>query len=306
MENRIEIKKRSAEGVVVWRIDGQNVTPNTVIAPERGITVLVTVDGESQTTSKECVANSLVNPGKGKKLLGGNKPYERCEIYAFDQSSEFEAEWGLGGPTAIACRDVEIGVDCTAVAFGTYRYKIESFIAFKNAIPLDKSGVVTRNTVREFLRNETTDIIRAYLAAKIAGKDLRDCGKFFGTYQEELMEALNEKLNAKGINVYSFGISRLAFGPEHEALLKAANKVKGGNYLNHLMNEGESENIDLEAKRAHDVTIPLMNAQNGIRQGNNSDRGERSSGSKCICPRCNTINEAGAIYCSRCGEKLHK
>ena len=301
MDNRIVIKKRSSEGVVCWRVKANEVTPNTVIVPDKGITVLVTIDGITQPMDREYVVYSLFNPGKGKKMFGGNKPYSSCEIYAIDRSSEFQSEWGLGGPNAIPCRDMEMGVDCTAVCFGSYRYKIENFVNFKNAIPLDKNGAVTRDAIREFLRTETTDVIRAYLSSKIAGKNLPDCAKYFGAFQEDLKEEINRRLDSKGLTVYSFGIERLTYSPEHMAAVNAANKAKETNFVNHIVNKGVSEDIDLDAKRVSNIIVPLKNAENGDAKDVQS---KKENGRH--CPRCYTENPADALYCSKCGEKLIK
>lgn len=309
MDKRIEIKKRSSEGVVVWRVEAADVTPNTVIAPERGITLVITADGTTKVLARENLMNSLFNPGKKKKLIGGNKPYKHCEIYAVDQSSSFEAEWGLGGPTAIPCCDSEIGVDCTAVAFGTYTYTIGDSLGFRTAMQLDKHGVITREEIREFLRSETTGLIRAHISAQIGGKDWKSWPTDYTDMLAILKKEINKQLDSKGLEVTNVSIMKLSYDAKQQAVRERVGAVKAEVYIKKIENSGKRDDVDVATGYVSGVVVPIINAEKGIAPGagtaKKNDASKSDDAPKTIrCPRCDTENPVGAIYCSRCSQRL--
>ncbi len=156
--NVIEIRKRSSEEVACWKVDAAKLTPNTVIELESGLMAMLKVDGVLKMLSRsKATVFSVFNPGKEKKMLGGNKPYDKAEIVALDLSSEFTAEWGLAGEMAVPCFDKELNIPATAVAFGEYAYKIENQYDFLNAFSFDEEGEIKRESIREFLRTETAE-----------------------------------------------------------------------------------------------------------------------------------------------------
>lgn len=303
MDHQIEIKKRSNEGVVCWRVNADKLTPNTEIIPDKGLTVFVTVDGETKMMlGRSYIVNALFHPGKGKKMVGGNKSFDKFEIYALDQASEFEAEWGIGGATAIPCRDFELDIDCTAVAFGKYRYKIESFANFKNSLNF-ASGEITEDDVREFLRTVTTEIIRGRLAAGLVGRPLE---KFdLAGCQAATLSDINKRLSAHGLTVSAFSIENLSYDRAHALLRAQLNGAKAGVAIGKVVNEGRRDDIDVEAKRVNEVVVPTMNAQGNLnRSVNEPAKAYTPTRGVIICPRCHTENEGDAIHCKKCGEKL--
>ena len=299
---KIEIRKRSSEDIACWKINEANITPNSEIETAGGVTVFLRVNGEMGVHSNgTATVYSILNPGKKTKLFGGNKAYEKVELYAIDQSSEFNAEWGLAGDMAIPCVDKELGVDCTAVAFGNYYYKIENYANFINALPFNKKGEISRSEIREFLRNETAGVIKAYLASQITGKDIKSCQADLADYCEELKEKINRQLYSKGLTVYTFVISKLGYDPSHEAVRKTFDGTKLGVKLNKIENVGRMDDIAVERARA-DIALDFIKAEKG---GNNNAETKEATPAYVYCSRCGEKNE-GANYCKKCGEKLNK
>ncbi|NCA92881.1 zinc-ribbon domain-containing protein [bacterium] len=306
-KGKLEIKKRSSEEIVCWHVEGEEITPNTVLESGAGITLLVKAEGKT----KVCMKNSttvyaLFNPGKETKLLGGNKPYGDCQIYAIDQTSEFCAEWGLAGADAIPCTDSEYGVDCTAVAFGKYFYKIDNFYNFTNALSCENSGKITRDDVREFLRAETSGVIKGYLSGELAAKGVKACHASISRYAEELTEEINRKLENKGITVYSFVILQLDYDARYKAQRGAINDTKMFVNLKKTANDGSRDDIEVEALKASNVVIPVVRAINDVEKNKKLDGNVNTDEGFVFCSRCGEKNSKKSNYCQKCGEKLHK
>ncbi len=296
MEHKIEIGKRTGESLACWRVNADAVAPNTVLAPADGILLVVKVGGVSKIKSGTPVTVfGLFNPGKEKKLLGGNKPYGDCEIYAIDQSSSFSAEWGLGGPTAMPCRDPDLNAECKAVAFGEYGYKIENFVAFINSVPF-RGDVISRDDIREYLRGETTPVIRSVLAGPVMQKGVEACAANLGALSSRALDEINARLNPKGIRVESFSISRIDYDGEHRAMRERLNDTRIRNAIRKEENAGKRDDIGVEAMEVNEVKVPLIDAMNG-----NSPREKRET---VVCPRCSERNDGSANYCRKCGAKL--
>lgn len=302
--NKIQIQKRSAEEVACWRVDAEGVCPNTKIETDGGITVVVRVDGKIGIQMKsEATVLSLIEPGKNTKLFGGNKPYDKVEIFAIDQSSEFNAEWGLAGDLAIPCIDKEFGVDAKAVAFGDYFYKIENYNTFINSLPFNKKGEITRDGVREFLRGESSGIIKAYLSGELMGKDIRSCQAKLADYCEDLKENINRKLYTKGVTVYNFVISKLSYEPQHEAKRKALGDAKINVAINHVGNTGKLDDLDV-VRKAADIDIDYIRANKAPAEPIDRAPKAPASAEYVYCSRCGERNVKGTNYCGKCGEKL--
>lgn len=302
---KIEIKKRNFEELVCWKICGEDIAPNTVLESENGITLLVNADGKS----KVCMKNSttvfgLFNPGKTTKLIGGSKPYESCEICAIDQTSEFDAEWGLGGVNAIPCQDKEYGVDCSAVAYGNYYYKVDDFFNFYNSVPFGNNGELTKGDIREFLRSETTGIIKNYLASELMKKGVKTCQANISLYSAEIMEEINKHLESKGITVYNFVILKLDYEPRYKAQRAAINDTKMFVNLKKVANDGSRDDISVESEKTSKVIVPLVRAVNDIEHKNKE---KTDSGNEYVfCSRCGEKNNKPSNFCYKCGEKLNK
>ena len=303
--NKIQITKKNAKDVACWRVDAKEVTPNTQIETDGKLTVVVRA-GEKFGVQFKPVATvySLLEPGKTTKMFGGNKPYDKIEIYAVDQSSEFNAEWGLAGEQAIPCVDKEFGIDTKAVAFGNYFYKIENYNHFISVLPFDAKGEITREVVREFLRAETSGIIKGYLSAEISGKDLRACQGNLAQYSEELKEKLNRKLYSKGITLYNFVITKLSYEPQHEAKRKMLGDVKMNVVINHVGNKGRLDDLEVDRKQA-DIDIDYIKALK-TPQEEKQAAPQAAAREFVFCSRCGEKNVATNNYCNRCGEKLLK
>lgn len=313
-ENIVEIKKR--DGVACWKVALDELTPNTAIYLDKGLTAIIKVDGVSRTISKSVDSvNGVINPGKSKKHIGGNKSYDKFEIYVIDQSSEFDAEWGLGGEMAIPCKDGDFsGMDYKAVAFGRYYYKVANFVSFITNVQFDNTGKVTREKIREMLRAETAGIIKAYLTSQISGKDLKNCQSKTAEYVEELKAKINRHLDSKGLEVYNFAIESLSYDPRHEAERRALSNVVSDDVLVNVKCKTTDRVTDSEAKRVEKVIIPLQKAYNGdpdkkyeaelahIRESSRMQN--RVDNDYKYCPACGCKNKTSNKFCTNCGEKL--
>lgn len=298
-KNLLEINGRGDE-IVSWRVDTEDVTPNTTLAPGKGIMLLVKVDGVNKTKSGTPITMyGLFHPGKNNKLIGGNKPYEKCEIVAIDQSKEFSAEWGLGGADAISCNDPLLGIPSELVAFGKYYYKIENYYDFVNAFNVE-NGVLTRSKVREVLRDKTSNLFKGVLAPELADgiekayARLKDINK-------RLTKELNNLLNSMGLTVETVMVQRIDFSPEFKLIHTEFNYTIIDNRLKAIRNEGKRDDISVDASFVDSVAVPLIDAQNGTVNQPRQYRADRDSRSD----RADRDGKDDFIYCSKCGAKLH-
>lgn len=300
----LEIKKRNSEEVACWTVDATGVAPNTLVDNAERVTLILKVDGVSKiTAASSFTPNGLYNPGKNTKLFGGTKPYENIEIIAIDQSSEFFAEWGVAGPDAIPFFDVDNGVDCKVVSFGKYYYKIVDFHAFVSTFAFDAKGEISRSNVREYLRTETAGIIKSYLTSAIANKDLRECQGQIADYCEDIKQAVNKRIECKGIEIYNFTISKLSYDLEHERKRSAIDNARMEVNINRVTNEGKKDDISVQDAAA-DVQVKLIDAHGRANaQGQAKVDVAQNEAIPVFCPRCGTKNE-NARFCKSCGEKL--
>ena len=305
MGNTIKIGKRSTEEVACWRVKTDTLTPNTeIIIGDDGVTALVTIDGVTRVCTKgKTTVYSMFNPGKQKKLIGGNKNYAEYDVLAIDQSSEFMAEWGLAGSNLISGKDFELDIPCEFVAVGQYRYKIENFVGFARAFALE-GGVLTRDDIRESLRTETTAIIKNYLSAKLLAFKFEDCLANLEKYSAAILEEINARLANKGLTVYGFTISRIDYTEQHKIKRQQLHNVKASNAVNKAINEGRRDDISVEEMEAKRVVIPLIHAKNGSYPEKKQEAEDHKTEERIItCPRCGERN-VNNNYCHKCGEKL--
>ena len=302
---KLVIKKRTTEEIACWKVPAEGVCPNTVIESESGITLLINVEGESKMTAKNSViVNSLVNPGKTTKLFGGKKPYQSCEIYAIDMSTEFKSEWGLAGPGAIPCYDAEFEVDAKAVCFGEFFYNIDDFFAFTKCLPLGEKNEISRDDVREYLRSQTTGVAKSYLAGKLAGRDIKDCQAKLSDYSNDIKDQLNKHFDSKGITIHTFLVSNLDFEPTHKMYRDKLKETKIGVKIKGVENEGRRDDISVDKERS-EIGIGIIKAIKGT-DGDNGSDGAKPAAKKIFCSRCGEANDSSVNYCYKCGEKLHK
>jgi membrane protease subunit (stomatin/prohibitin family) len=295
----IEINKRSSEEIACWKVEVGELTPNTQIVVQQGVTAVIKINGQTKLlVGGSALANSLMNPGKGAKLFGGNKPYESVEIFAIDQSSEFFAEWGLAGNMAIPCYDAENDVHASAVAFGEYRYKIDNFVNFIGSMTFDKDNTITRSEIREFLRATSAGVIKSYLSAALAEMSVRECQANVGEIATDIKEAINKALDAKGLTVYEFVILKISYDKAHEAVLGVIDGAKLGVKVKKIENDGRLDDVKVD-KAASEVEIGLIMANKGAAPAEPKEK------EYVFCSRCGHKNELGN-YCSKCGEKLNK
>lgn len=298
---KIQIKKRSSEEVVCWRVDSEGVCPNTQIETDGNITVVVKVGNETgiQMGSLATV-HGLLNPGKTTKMFGGNKPYEKIDIFAIDQSSEFNAEWAIAGEFAIPCVDPDHGVDCFAIAYGEYCYKIINFNTFLSTLSLDNNGEITRDFVREYLRNETTGIIKAYLTGEINRSNIKDCQARMDEISEELKEKINRNLEVKGLSVYNFTVMKLSYDLRHAAIRGIVDDEKMKVTIKKIGNDGKLDDVAVDRARA-DIALDFYKAEKELEEAKN----KKGDVEYVFCSRCGEKNVMGN-YCKKCGEKLNK
>ena len=298
----IEINKRSSEEIACWKLDTMEITPNTTINVQQGITAVIKIDGVTKLLSGASkLANSLLNPGKGAKLFGGNKPYESVEIYVVDQSTEFFAEWGLAGNMAVPCYDEENDVHANAVAFGEYHYRIDNFVNFIGTMSFDKNNAITRSEIREFLRATSAGIIKSYLSAALAENSIRECQANVGEISADIKDAINKALDSKGLTVYDFVILKISYDKNHEAVIGKIDNAKIDVRVKKITNDGSLDDVKV-AKAASEVDIGIINALNNKPQQPTVVKSETKI---VYCSRCGEKNEGGN-YCSKCGQKLNK
>lgn len=299
---KLVVKKRSNQEIACWKVETEGICPNTVVESDAGLTLLVNVEGMNKVSAKRSfIMNSIVNPGKNAKLIGGKKPYTDCEIFAIDMSTEFVSEWGLGGAHAIPCFDAEFDVDAKAVCFGEFSYKIDDYFSFVRALPIGEKGEITRADVREYLRAETTNVVKGYITGKLAGRDIRECQAKLGNYSEEIKSILNDHFQTKGMTVQTFGMTKLDYEPAHLAHREDLKKAKIDVTIKGVVNEGRRDDISVERERSQ-IDIDLIRAQRGAAPSTEDKKPQQ----KVFCSRCGEANAASDNYCCRCGEKLHK
>ena len=302
----LEITKRASDkmnAVACWRVNAEGATPNTEVVNENGFTLNVRIDNVSKrTSSKLFTLNELLNPGKKTKLFGGNKPYGSVEIIVADQDSDFNAEWGFGGPTAIKAIDRELGgIACTIRAYGEYHFRITSYYDFMRSLSnstISENGEITRAAIRDHLRSECVDIIKNNLSAVLAAQDLIICQAHKTEYCEDIKEQLSEHLKSRGVEVISVVITGMEYDDEHQNLRNQRDKAKAGVIIGKIENEGKKDDISVQDAAA-DIQVKLIDARG--RAGKNADK--EIPIDVVFCPRCGTKNE-DSRFCKKCGEKL--
>ena len=318
---RIIINKKS--GVVCWKLDCKGAYPNTEVVLEKGLTVLAKINGESKLLAKEkAFLNSLVNPGKGAKLIGGKKPYESCEMFVFDQTTEFSSEWGLAGENALACKDYDFGeeigegkragIDCSAVATGSFYYKIENFFSFSNAMTFNSLGEISRDDVREELRAEICAVAKAYLAKELITKGVAGCQEKLPQLAEEIKREISQIFAQKGIVVDNLIIDQIEYSREHLAVRKELSDRYVDERIIGVGNKLAKDRIDLEAKRVSEVITTMMDAQSrqfAAEQGVLSEKSivkdtKQIEEKKKYCTKCGEKLDLDVNFCPKCGEKL--
>lgn len=311
--NTIEIRKRA--NIACWKRTLTDACPNTVIELDKGLTALVKIDGVSKVlTTERTVLNGLLHPGKGAKLIGGNKPYARCEIFVFDQSTEFQAEWGLAGSNALACRDFDFGktradgskegIDCKAVATGSFYYKIEDFLGFANTVDLDDKGEISRDRIREELRAEVCAVAKTCLESYLTSAGLEECRGALLKIADEIKRKVIQILVQKGINVYNFVIEQLDYAPEHRVNRDRRTDIIVETSLSEIENQGKRDDIGVEALRAQNVTIPIMEAEAHKIAAEHGVLADAKKPEPKFCPQCGGKVWESNNFCQHCGAKL--
>ena len=314
MLEKLVVKKQVSQEIVCWKVDCKGIAPNTILQPDEGITLLITVEGQQKIfMGKSKTLFSLLNPGKETKLFGGGKVYKNCEIYAIDQASEFNAEWGLAGPNVIPCSDVipapggkTYRIDCNAVAFGKYYYKIENYYNFIISVNFDDAGRITRDAIREFLRGQTTPIIKTRISNEIISKGLKGCQANLSIVSEDIKDDINKILISKGMSLKSFVVERVDFAPDYKAKKEQQTHLMIDNSNKVLINSGIRDDIDLAADKVNKLDIPLINATKEPAAPANGIGATLAASTVTFCPRCGESNDSSCNYCRRCGEKLRK
>ena len=299
---KLIVKKR--DNIACWKVDCDGVYPNTVLNLADGITLVIKQGGKTVVCAKSNVTLcSLFIPGKKSLFFGGKKPYDGCEVYAIDTTSDFKSEWGLAGGNAIKCKDPDFDVDANAIARGSYHYTIKDYFAFISAFSFDKQSSYTRENVRDYFRDRTVNVVAPFLSSKVSqGVDYANSHK--SEYVEEISYLLNRDLAASGLQVATFGIDTIDYEPAHLVHRETLKKAKIGVTIKGVVNDGRRDDISVD-KEASEIDIGLINALKG-NGGAPSNKNSEKPAKKITCSRCGTENDASVNYCSRCGEKLHK
>lgn len=309
----IKVEKRVRDDIVSWKIPVDGITPNTVLNPVPGITLLVRMGNSAQTLmgGKKSTIYGLFNQ-RESKLFGGNKPYPKdtLSISAIDQNSFFDAEWGLAGPNAVKCFDPDLKVDCSAIARGKYRFIIDNFYSFVSNMPTDESGVVTKAAVREYFRAESNAVILSKIADLASSCDMVRAQTKLQDFSEQIKRNLNERFISSGLTVSDFVIEAFDYAPSHKLKREAFQDVQVNTEIKKHINEGRASDVEILRKEVEAI-VPYhlaQNPQSKIVFGKSYKGGDASASSKnsTICPRCRTENDANANFCSKCGESLNK
>lgn len=301
MSNVIEIKNRSNEEIECWKVDVK-LTPNTVIETDGKVTVLVKVDGKYRVqTQTSATVFGLFNPGKTNKMFGGNKEYEKSEMYVVDQSSEYVAEWALVKQNALKTIDPDFDVEASVITTGEYRYKIVNFYNFVSTLPLNDAGEISRDEIREYLRQETTGIIKNKLAPLLLGTTLNDCMSNLAKYSEKIKKEINVILDSKGIELETFNVNKIIYTPEHEKYREELKKAKVDNVIGAVKNDGRRDDISVDKEQA---LVDNIRKSGVVKEGDKPKEKEEEK-AWIVCPRCGEKNQ-GVNYCGKCGEKLTK
>ncbi|MBR2970896.1 MAG: SPFH domain-containing protein [Clostridia bacterium] len=304
----IEIKNRGAEEVACWRVKVAELTPNTVIETDGKVTVLVKIGNQTKVQMRQSsTVFGLFNPGKNKKFFGGDKPYEKFEIYAIDQSSQYNAEWALAGSNAMTTIDPDFNVEASVIATGNYYYTISNFYSFITAMAVGERGAITRDDIREFLRQESTGIFKKILAPVLMRSTINDCKANAERFVEKIKEEINNRLESKGIGVESVVINKFAYTPDHELKRNRLKDAKINNAIGSEQNKGKRDDIGVDKEQAFVENIRETNAlpKDVEAHAGKHDRADRDDKPVIICPRCGERNHGGN-YCNKCGEKLNK
>lgn len=300
------VDRRNAEDfeAVCWKVDTTGVAPNTVLKPAQGIMLLVSADDKKKTKSGEPITmHGLLNPGKKNKFLFGFTPYEKCEITAIDQSSEFSAEWGLAGADAIVCNDPLLGVQCDLVAVGTYYYKIESYYDFINAFPWER-GLLTRTKIREILREKTAGVFKGVLAPELGGGIEKAYGRLTAI-NARLRTELNKCLQKMGLTVSEVAVKRIDFSPEFKLIHKNFDFATIETKLKKIRNEGRRDDVDVDIMETQGVTVPIIDAVNGKTSEPKYEREDREDKNAFVyCSNCGAKLYKGDKFCKKCGKEL--
>ena len=314
--NTIEIKKKTigSEAVTCWKVPAIDVTPNTVIAADAGITVIVKINGKSCLAigGVPTIVNSLLNPGKGNKIFGGNKAYEKVEIYAVDQASSFQAEWALAGANAMPYQDPDYDVAATVIARGVYEYTIDNFLNFTSTMAF-QDGVITRSAVREYLRAKMESITKPLFAAKLSEVGLAGTQAETAKIAKKVTAQLNDALDANGITVTLFGIQEVNYAPTHMNKRRELDEIKMGNAAQTLLNSRDLGKIGVKDADS-DVYLKVRKGEaeaDAIAKGYNRPAAKEDKPAKAdkptekviFCPQCGKKNE-NAKFCSGCGARL--
>ena len=318
--SEVKVEKRVRDEIVCWRVSTDGLTPNTVLKPDNGITLIIKAEGGVQTLmgGKVSTVYGLFNKND-KKLIGGNKPYpaDSVSISAVDQNSFFDAEWGLAGPNAVKCFDPDFEVDCTAVARGKYKFIIDNYYSFVSSMPMEDDGTISKSVVRDYLRTEASAVILSRIAALAASCNMIQAQTKMLSYADDIKNDLNKRFIANGLTITDFVIDCFDYSPEHKNNRERMKRAKMVSDIKIIENKGASSDADVLKKNV-DAVVPYYLAQNPdskmvYKPGGNTFRANDQSSKKSApedsvvyCHACGAKNIAGANFCSKCGEKLSK
>lgn len=321
----IKVEKRFRDEIVCWKVSAVGASPNTVLKPDVGITLIVKAEGGVQTLmgGKVSTIYGLFNKND-KKIIGGNKPYpsESISIDAVDQNSFFDAEWGLAGPNAVKCFDPDFGVDCTAIARGKYKFVIDNYYSFVSSMPYADNGVITKSSVRDYLRTEASAVILSRIAALAASCDMIEAQTKILACAEEIKSDLNKRFVANGLTIMDFVIDCFDYSPEHTRNRARLNSAKMSTEITINENRGRFSDADVLKKNV-DAMMPFYLAQNPEskivyktngktfstdERDNDCDDKKRGNADNYVvyCSECGTKHKKGTNFCSKCGAKLSK
>ena len=337
MANTITIRKKGVE-VAAWRFNALDATPATKIDVDDGLVALVNIENAGAKLlfgPRSVTLYSILNPGKDAPFFGKNKVYDSVEIVVIDQSGKFNAEWGFGGVNGVTYYDdrVDIERECKLSGFGNYFYKVEEYYNFMSMADFDENGIVSRESIREFLRDEASGIIKSYITSALAKVSLEQFNMELTTHSEAVKNMINEKLRPNGIDVYNFVIGKLGYPPEHQAIVDKLNAAKDDmrakqrelevatidTEITKKKNEGALSDVAVE-EAIHEIGRKDMTTEGDVKtkiihgypkaekpvKEKEEPKKEAPKKKTIECRRCRTENDADAVHCKKCGDFLTK
>lgn len=279
----LEIEKPNAN-IVCWKVDTDGIAYNTELRIAQGLTLLINLEGtEKVAMSGKKTLGSILNPDKAKKLFGGKSECD-CSIIAMNEEAEYSAPWGIGLENVA---DVKTHILQKVQANGSYYFKIYSMQNFLSAMNVQSKEVLSQDDVKLMLREKTHEIVKSNISKLLAKKNVLDAQADISALSSSIIEILNTNLAGCGVKFSKFIINKLGLAQEEQEIIQRINEAQVITTIAKVKNQAIEDELAIKAKYQYSAAALHQDDSKVV-----------------ICTKCKTENAAGAIYCSRCGEKL--